>query len=149
MDSIFSSFLTTANLRAELVSFLTHPNQAVSLALPLSLLILCVGKGAGTLLDWLEVFAICLNFHGIPSYRSCSCSQMPSFSNGFCVSHLCGCAKSIQLCLTLLRPQGLQPSRLFCPWDSSGKNTGVGCCALLQGIFLTQGLNTHLFRLPH
>ena len=23
----------------------------------------------------------------------------------------------------------------LCPWDSPGKNTGVGCCALLQGIF--------------
>ena len=29
-------------------------------------------------------------------------------------------------------------SRLLCPWDSPGKNTGVGCHALLQGIFLTQ-----------
>ena len=38
-------------------------------------------------------------------------------------------------------PYGLQPSRLLYPWDSPGKNTGVGCCALLQGIFLTQGLN--------
>ena len=28
-------------------------------------------------------------------------------------------------------------------WDSPGKNTGVGCHALLQGIFLTQGLNPH------
>ena len=27
-----------------------------------------------------------------------------------------------------------------CPWESPGKNTGVGCCALLQGIFLTQPL---------
>ena len=27
----------------------------------------------------------------------------------------------------------------FCPWDSPGKNTEVGCYALLQGIFLTQG----------
>ena len=35
----------------------------------------------------------------------------------------------------------LQPVRLLCPWDSSGKNTGVGCHALLQGIFLTQGSN--------
>ena len=26
-----------------------------------------------------------------------------------------------------------------CPWDSPGKNTGVGCHALFQGIFLTQG----------
>ena len=31
--------------------------------------------------------------------------------------------------------------RLLCPRDSPGKNTGVGCHALLQGIFLTQGLN--------
>ena len=29
----------------------------------------------------------------------------------------------------------------FCLWDSPGKNTGMGCPALLQGIFLTQGLN--------
>ena len=27
------------------------------------------------------------------------------------------------------------------PWDSPGKNTGVGCRALLQEIFLTQGSN--------
>ena len=30
---------------------------------------------------------------------------------------------------------------LLCPWDSPGKNTGVGCHAVLQGIFPTQGLN--------
>ena len=35
-------------------------------------------------------------------------------------------------------------ARLLCPWDSPGKNTGVGCHALLQGIFLTQGSNLHL-----
>ena len=29
----------------------------------------------------------------------------------------------------------LQPARLLCPWDSPGKNTGVGCHFLLQGIF--------------
>ena len=31
--------------------------------------------------------------------------------------------------------------RLFCTWNSSGKNTGVGCHFLLQEIFPTQGLN--------
>ena len=31
-----------------------------------------------------------------------------------------------------LWPQGLEPARLLCPWDSPGNNTGVGCCALLQ-----------------
>ena len=40
-----------------------------------------------------------------------------------------------------LRPHGLHPARLLCPWDSLGKNTGVGCHFILQGIFLTQGLN--------
>ena len=34
-------------------------------------------------------------------------------------------------------------------WDSPGKNTGVGCHALLQGIFLTQGSNSHLLHLLH
>ena len=45
-----------------------------------------------------------------------------------------------------LQPHGLQPARLLCPWDSPGKNTGVGCHALLQGSFLTQG--THVFYIP-
>ena len=40
-------------------------------------------------------------------------------------------------------------TRLLCPWDSLGKNTGVGCHALLQGVFLTQGQNLHLSRLLH
>ena len=31
-----------------------------------------------------------------------------------------------------LQPHGLQPTRLPCPWDSPGKNTGVGCHYLLQ-----------------
>ena len=39
--------------------------------------------------------------------------------------------------------------RLLCPWDSSGNNTAVGCHALLQGIFLTQGSNPHLLCLLH
>ena len=33
-----------------------------------------------------------------------------------------------------LRPHGLQPKRLLCPWDFPGKNTGVGCHFLLQVI---------------
>ena len=78
--------------------------------------------------------------------------------------------------LSSLQPRGLYPTRLLCPWDSPGKNTGVGhvwqkplqyckvislqlikikekkkntgvgCHFLLQGIFPTQGLNPGL---PH
>ena len=44
---------------------------------------------------------------------------------------------------------GLQPARLLCLWDSPGKNTGMACHALLQGIFLTQGSNPCLLRLLH
>ena len=48
-----------------------------------------------------------------------------------------------------LRPHGLQPSRLLCPWMFPGKNTGVGCHFLLQGVFLNQGLNPCLWHLLH
>ena len=48
-------------------------------------------------------------------------------------------AKSLQSCPSLcdpisisVRPDRRQPTRLPCPWDSSGKNTGVGCHFLLQ-----------------
>ena len=43
-----------------------------------------------------------------------------------------------------LQLQELQPARLLWPWDSPGKNTEVGCKALLQGIFPTQGSNPGL-----
>ena len=48
-----------------------------------------------------------------------------------------------------LQHYGLRPTRLLCPWDSPGKNTRVGCCALFQGIFPTQGSNTNLLHLLH
>ena len=48
-----------------------------------------------------------------------------------------------------VRPDGLQPARLLCPRNSPGQNTRVGCHALPQGIFPTQGSNPCLLRLPH
>ena len=48
-----------------------------------------------------------------------------------------------------LQPRGLYPSRLFCPWNSPGKNTGTSCHFLLQGIFLIQGLKWGLLCLLH
>ena len=49
------------------------------------------------------------------------------------------------LCLTLCDPVHCSPARLLRP-NSPGRNTRVGCHALLQGIFPTQGLDLHL---PH
>ena len=42
--------------------------------------------------------------------------------------------------VVLSRPHGLYPTRLLCPWDSPGENTGVGCHSLLQGIFPHPGI---------
>ena len=56
-------------------------------------------------------------------------------------------AQSLQLCL--FPTYRLYPAKLLCPWSFPDKNTGVGCCALLQGIFLTQGLNPYLLHLLH
>ena len=41
-------------------------------------------------------------------------------------------AKSVQSCPTLCDPIGSSPPGSPCPWDSPGKNTGVGCHFLLQ-----------------
>ena len=43
-----------------------------------------------------------------------------------------------QLCPTLCDPM---EARLLCPWNSPGKNTGVGCIPFSRGSFLTQGSN--------
>ena len=49
-----------------------------------------------------------------------------------------------QWCLTLCDPMDWGPPGFSVHEDSPGKNTGVGCHALLQGIFTTQGLNSGL-----
>ena len=51
--------------------------------------------------------------------------------------------------LILCDPLDCSSAGLLCPWDSPGRNTGVGCRALLQGVFPTQGSNLHLFSLLH
>ena len=53
----------------------------------------------------------------ISAYLLCCCS--------------CLVAKS---CPTLCDPMDCSPPRLLCPWNSPGKNAGVGCHFLLQGI---------------
>ena len=53
------------------------------------------------------------------------------FSNCSLTVNLYVAAKSLQSCPTV-RPHRRQPIRLPRPWDSPGKNTGVGCHFLLQ-----------------
>ena len=62
------------------------------------------------------------------------------------VIHVCMHVKLLQSCPTLCHPVDCCPPGSSVHGDSPGKNTGVGCHALLQGIFPTQGLNPVL---PH
>ena len=64
-----------------------------------------------------------------------------------CLFLPCVCAWSVSCVQLFLTPSTVAPSppvRLLCPWNSPGKNTGVGCHFLLQRIFLTQGWNLRL-----
>ena len=54
------------------------------------------------------------------------------------------CAKSLQSCLTLCDPVDCSPPGSSAHGDSPGQNTGLGCHALPQGIFPTQGSNPDL-----
>ena len=76
---------------------------------------------------------------GEVEYGSMELWMMPLVQNLFPV---CGPPYlSVSCSVDSLQPRGLQRARLLCPWDSPGKNTAVGCHALLQRIFLTQESN--------
>ena len=50
------------------------------------------------------------------------------------------CALTHSVGSNSLRPHGLQPTRLLCPRDLPGKNTGVGCHSRLQGDLPNSGI---------
>ena len=59
------------------------------------------------------------------------------------------CAQSLQLCPVHCDPMDCSLPGSSLHEDAPGKNTGVGCHALLHGIFSTQGSNLHLLCLLH
>ena len=70
-----------------------------------------------------------------------------------CLTFLCDVSSSLvkqgkvlvpQLHPTLCDPMDCKLARFLCPWDSPGRNTGVGSPSLFQGIFPTQGSNLGL-----
>ena len=63
--------------------------------------------------------------------------------------HIAYCACVHAKLLQSYLMDSLKPARLLCPWNSPGVNTRVSSHALLQGIFLTQGLSPHLLSLLH
>ena len=79
--------------------------------------------------------------HGIAK----SWTGLSNFHDHNVTTYMCTSAHSVVS--KSWKAYGLWPARLLCPWDSPGKNTGVGCCALLQGIFPAQGSNPCLLHL--
>ena len=65
-----------------------------------------------------------------------------------CVASVCACVLCHSVVYNSVSPW-IAACRRLCPWASPGKNPGVGCRALLLGIFLTQGSNLHLLWLLH
>ena len=61
----------------------------------------------------------------------------------------CRVGSVAQLCPTLCDPIDCSPPGSSFPGNSPGEGTGAGCHFLLQGIFLTQGLNLSLLCLLH
>ena len=78
--------------------------------------------------------------------KLCLCWNFPSFPrilnilNIYIVTWKSECVSGSVMSKSLW-PHGLQPTRILCPWNSPGKNTGVGCHSLLQGIFPSQESN--------
>ena len=79
------------------------------------------------------------------TWKKCRCTSTDASIKKLwkvCAMEYCACYFVAKLYVILLRPQGLQLTRILCPWDFPGKNIGVCCHFLLQGIFLTQKLKS-------
>ena len=85
----------------------------------------------------------------VSGMRSDDSAPAPGWANGACAAECVLHARSLPSRPALCDPVDRRPARLLCPWDFPGKNAGVGCCALLQWIFLMQGLKLRLLNLPH
>ena len=48
-----------------------------------------------------------------------------------------------QSCTTLCNPMDCSPARFLCPWNSSGKNTGVGICVCVSHSVMSNSLQPH------
>ena len=100
--------------------------------------------------DWLDIISIWLQ-DGAESFQRNS-SSLLEYNCFTSVSFFCTAtwisheSESHSVVSDSLWPHGLKSTRLLCPWNFPGRNTGVGSHSLLQGIFPTQRLNPGL---PH
>ena len=91
-----------------------------------------------------DFFSHFLEFPSSLCYRLTSKICESSHSCYLACFRLRGESGSCSVVSNSLRPHGPQLTRFLCPWNSPGKNTGVDCHSLFQGIFTTQGSNPAL-----
>ena len=93
-------------------------------------------------IDWFDLFAVQGTLKSLLQHHNEKSSIL--WCSAFFMVQLSHC-RSVSISRSVvsdsLLSHGLWPTMLLCPWNSPGKNTGVGCHFLLQGIFPTQGLN--------
>ena len=97
-----------------------------------------LGSPGGSTLQVSESDYVLTGKHTIhlqPECRGDSSAQECRGSGSLRSPHsLCLCVLSDFSCVRLFVTPWTIARSLLCPWDSPGKNTGVGCRALLQGI---------------
>ena len=126
----------------------------------------CIGEGNGNLLQcsclenprdgaawWAAVYGVAQSRTQLKRRSSsslCLCADENSLVNDVAIKLTLAavCAQLLQSCPTLCDPMDCSPPGSSCPWNSPGKNTGVGCHVLLRGIFLTQGFHAPLGMSP-
>ena len=120
------------------VTFLLMFSSKSSLMWPFFFLFLLLPPGLQPL------YCHCLLFqssHWLPFF----CPETPPVWPCHCPAWSSFCSLCAQPCLTFCDPLDYSPPGFSIhAWDFPGKNTGVGCHVLLQGILLTQGLNQRL-----
>ena len=84
--------------------------------------------------------------HSVSTYLEVRGQIWTSYSWSLCIFPITLKAKIKWTSSCSVVSNSLQPHGLYSPWNPLGQSTGPGSLSLLQGIFLTQGLNTGLQR---
>ena len=138
-DSWFKLWCWRGHLRVPWIAILKKINPEYSLeGLVLKLKLQHFGH-----LMWSQLMEKTLMLIKIESRRRRGWQRMGWF-DGITNSMDSTYAQSLHLCPTPCNPMDCNPPDLPHPWDSPSKNTGVGCHALLRGLFLTQRSNMGL-----
>ena len=98
--------------------------------------------------SWILTFLLAIDFPFSEGTLSLTFLSKPTSAPSFLRKFSPVRAKLLQPCTTLCDPMDCNQPDSSVHGDSPGKKTEVGCHALLQGIFPTQRLNSHLFMFP-